>query len=280
MLRFEPGREPVEPKAAATLLVLRDGDEGPELFCVRRHAASAFMGGAVVFPGGKLDEADAAPAFERLTSGLAPRAERVADDALHARALAVCACREALEEAMLLVGDPPLGDDALRRMRASLEAGERFASLLEGAGTRLATDRLIPFARWVTPTAEARRYDARFYLTRAPEGQRGLHDQHETVSSVWATPARMLEAFEAGDVFLAPPTTRCLELLRAAADVNAALELASEQSLEPICPELLPSEDRIVLALPGDPAHSVKDRRVAGPTRFVMEGNRLVSADP
>ena len=153
-------------------------------------------------------------------------------------------------------------------MRASLEGGESFATLLEQAGIRLATDRLIPFARWVTPTAESRRYDARFYLARAPEGQGGLHDEHETVSSVWSTPARMLGAFDAGDVFLAPPTTRCLELLKGAVDVDAALALASDQSLAPICPELLPSEDRIVLALPGDPAHSVKDRRVAGPTRF------------
>ena len=221
MLRFEPGREPVEPKAAATLLVLRDGDAGPELFCVRRHAASAFMGGAVVFPGGKLDEADAAPAFESLTSGLAPRSELVADGPTQARALAVCACREALEEAMLLVGDPSLDDTALGAMRASLEGGESFATLLEQAGIRLATDRLIPFARWVTPTAESRRYDARFYLARAPEGQGGLHDEHETVSSVWSTPARMLGAFDAGDVFLAPPTTRCLELLKGAVDVDA-----------------------------------------------------------
>lgn len=280
MLRFEPGREPVEPRAAATLLVLRDGDEGPEVFCVRRHAASAFMGGAVVFPGGKLDDADAAPAFEALTSGLAPRAELVADEPSQARALAVCACREALEEAMLLVGDPPPNDEALRAMRTSLEAGESFATLLEHAGTVLATDRLIPFARWVTPTAETRRYDARFYLARALEGQRGLHDEHETVSSVWSTPARMLAAFESGDVFLAPPTTRCLELLRDASDVDAALALAAEQSLEPICPELLPSEARIVLALPGDPEHSVKTKRVAGPTRFVMEDGRLISADP
>ena len=280
MLKFEPGREPVEPRAAATLLVVRDGDGGPELFCVRRHAASAFMGGAVVFPGGKLDEADAADAFEALTTGLAPRAERFADDPAVARAFAVCACREALEEAMLLPSDPPLGDEALSAMRASLASGESFAALIEGASSKLATDRLVPFARWVTPAAETRRYDARFYLTRAPEGQRGRHDEHETVSSVWSTPARMLEAFEAGDVFLAPPTTRCLELLATVSDVDAALELATAQTLEPICPELLPGEDRIVLALPGDPEHSVAEKRVAGPTRFVLEDGRLISADP
>lgn len=284
MLSFDPDRssegwDPVVPKDAATLLVLRDGTAGLEVFCVRRHAASAFMGGAVVFPGGKLDEADRAEAFAARGTGLHLRAAHFADDPTHARALAVCACRESLEEAMILPSVPAIPTERLEPMRAALEAGETLLPLLEAAGSELDTGALVPFARWITPAAEQRRYDARFFLTSLPDGQEGLHDDRETVHSVWASPRRMLEAFAAGDVLLAPPTTRCLELLAPRDDVEAALRLAAAQSLEPICPELV-GGDELVLALPGDPDHSVADRRVAGPTRFVLEDGRLVSADP
>jgi 8-oxo-dGTP pyrophosphatase MutT (NUDIX family) len=277
VLKFDPDRAPVTPKDAATVLVLRDGDEGLELFCVRRNAASAFMGGAVVFVGGKLDAADRSSSWIEQSSGCHPRATTFADDVDHARALAICACREALEEGTLLPCSPAVDHARLETARAALEAGTAFDHLVAELGCTLTTDAMVPFARWITPVAEQRRYDARFFLARLPAGQRGQHDDHEVVSSVWSTPARMLAAFEAGDVWLAPPTTRCLELLSPAADVEAALSLAAEQSLLPICPQLVPG-DELVLALPGDPGHDVAERRVAGATRFVLDGNRLVSA--
>src|SRR5690606_35126604 len=133
-----------------------------------------------------------------------------------------------------------------------------------------------PFARWVTPRAEARRYDARFFMTELPAGQRGRHDDHETTSSVWATPARMLDAFMRGDVFLAPPTIRAFELLLGVRSSAEAIALCAAQSLAPICPELV-STDPPTLALPGDRAHSVREPAVAGPTRFVLRDGKFVS---
>lgn len=274
MLRFESGREVVAPRDAATLLVVRDGDVGLEIFCVRRHADSPFMGGAVVFPGGKLDPSDGA--LRSRSRGLHPRAPLFAEGEDHALALAICACREAFEEAAILPLDAALDDRQVEALRARHVAGEDFASLI---GDRaLATAALVPFARWITPEAEARRYDARFFVTPLPPGQRGLHDAHETTSSVWAPPARMLEAFAVGDVFLAPPTLRALELLAEVADVAGALRLAEDQSLAPICPKFVPA-DPPMLVIPGDPEHDERERRVAGSTRFVLRDGKFVSED-
>ncbi len=277
MLDLDPERAPAPAVAAATLLLIRQGEAGPELFCVRRHAQSPFMGGAVVFPGGKLDAADADPAYQDLSRGIAPRALALAADPTEALALCVCACREALEEATLLPTAPPLDDEALCHMRQDL-ASRALAVLLRERGVRLATDSLAPFARWVTPEAEARRYDARFYLAEAPAGQRGHHDAHETTMGMWATPAQLLQAFASGDVWLAPPTLRCLELLSPARDVAEALATSAAQSLLPICPRFVPG-DPPMLVIPGDPEHPVAERRVAGSTRFVLRGDRFVSAD-
>jgi 8-oxo-dGTP pyrophosphatase MutT (NUDIX family) len=245
MLDLDADRPAVDIKDAATVLPLRVGDDGLEVFCVRRHAQSAFLGGAVVFPGGKLDGEDGEERWHALSNGVHPRASVFANDAAHAHALLVCACRESLEE----------------------------------LGVQLDTRALVPFGRWVTPKAEQRRYDARFYLLHCPAGQHGRHDQRETVSSVWSTPQRMLEAHLDGQVFLAPPTTRALELLSPCADVAAALALCADQSLLPVCPEFVP-DDPPALVLPGDPAHSLPERRVDGATRFVLSDGKFLSADP
>jgi 8-oxo-dGTP pyrophosphatase MutT (NUDIX family) len=273
MLKLESNREAVTPKDAATMLVLRptSAADAVEVFCVRRHAKSAFMGGAVVFPGGKLDTSDAG-----LGGAVHKRASIFAADDAHAHALAVCACRESFEEAALLPCAPPLDDVAVRALRTRLEAGEDFHDLIAEAGVELTTDALIPFARWVTPEAEQRRYDARFFLARLSEGQLGRHDAHETTMSVWSTPARLIDAFVAGDLFLAPPTLRCLELLRDVTSVDAAFALADEQSLLPICPAFVPGEPPM-LVIAGDPKHEIKQRRVAGHTRFVLRDGKFVS---
>lgn len=277
MLDLDDKRVPVTPKDAATLLVVRNAEaQGIEIFCVRRHAKSAFMGGVVVFPGGKLDEDDRADALVERSDGPHPRATTFADDDRHAHALAICACREALEEAAILPALPPPDAEQLEAMRKTHEAKGDFAALLDDADVALTTSRLVPFARWITPTAEARRYDARFFVTTLPAGQAGKHDDRETTSSVWATPERILDAFLAGDLFLAPPTVRALEILGEAANTDAALELCDRQSLLPICPELV-SVKPPTLALPGDPDHSVADLRVSGPTRFVMRDGKFIS---
>lgn len=280
MLSFDASAPVSLPKAAATLILVR-GARPIEVFFVRRHAHSPFLGGAVVFPGGKLDDHDYRVAR---TNGFATRSLGAAGFATTASmglALAACACRESLEEAGLLPLTAHVSATDLERIRAQLRAG---ASLDEAMAfldddVLLDTSSLVPFGRWITPEAESRRYDARFFICEAPPGQEGSADQHETTASVWASPSRMLEAFHRGDVFLAPPTLRVLELLLEAVDLRSALAVAEAQCLEPICPKFIAGDPQL-LALPGDPLHDVKEPRVAGGTRFALRDGRFVSEWP
>ena len=297
LLDFDPNRKDVAPRDSATVVVVREGDAGLEVFCVRRHLKSGFLGGAVVFPGGKVDADDAAPDWAALSGPLHPRALLFADGhadavananapgaetAIQARALCVAAARELIEEAGILPAVGTSGallmEPEISALRATLAGG--FAAALRAQGLRLRLDELVPFARWVTPEAESRRFDARFFLMRLPEGQQGSHDEHEVTGSFWATPAQVLADFERGAVMLVPPTTRTLELLAGAPSWGAAIALAAEQSLLPVVPRFSMVDGVAVLALPGDPVHEIGDRRVAGPTRFVLHDGRFVSADP
>ncbi len=261
-------------------MVLRAGDAGIEVFCVLRHARSSFLGGAVVFPGGKVDAADSGDAWRDRATAPHPRAALFATEAASAETLAIAACRETLEEGGLLPLDQPLDDAALTALRAELAAAPGSLPLaLARLGRRLSLDALVPWARWVTPTAESRRFDARFFLLELPAGQVGKHDDHETTMSFWGRPADVLARFFKGEIFLAPPTTRTLELLAQASSVAQAMALAAEQSLAPICPAFMPA-DPPFLSLPGDPTHEIAERRVTGPSRFVLRDGRFLSEDP
>jgi 8-oxo-dGTP pyrophosphatase MutT (NUDIX family) len=287
MLDLDPNREGVKPRDAATLVVVRDvrGDEGGiEVFCVERQKVG-FLGGAVVFPGGKLDATDMDAGWA--SAATAPRAPRtpIADDDATLRALAVAACREALEEAAILplVGTQ-LSHDELLALRKRAASGESLLSMLTARGARLDLAALHPVARWVTPVAESRRFDTRFFLYVAEAALTGAHDDHETTASFWATPADVLGRFVAGSLQLAPPTHRTLEMLATAPDVRAAVALADASCLDPVCPRLVKHRDTrgetLGLALPGDPEHDVRELRSPGRTRYVLRGDRFLPEDP
>jgi 8-oxo-dGTP pyrophosphatase MutT (NUDIX family) len=273
MLDLDPNRAAAAPREAATLIVLRDVAAGIEVFCVERHPKSGFLGGAIVFPGGKVDPSDASPEWEAAVSG------RATED--HAQKIA--GCREALEEAAILpiaASGGVLSHDELLDVRARAASDDGFLrSFLRARGLRLDLDALHPFARWVTPEAESRRFDTRFYVTRLPAGQRGAHDDRETTSSFWASPADVLARFDEGRVQLLPPTHRTLELLAAARTGDDAIAIAARMSLAPICPRLVPQEGTMALVLPGDPAHDVPEARVPGSSRFVLRSDRWVPED-
>jgi 8-oxo-dGTP pyrophosphatase MutT (NUDIX family) len=282
LLNFDPNQPPAVPRHAATVVVLRRAAADIEVFCVLRHQQSGFLGGAVVFPGGKVEASDALPIWQDLASAPHPRTAEMASADVGARALAVAACREMLEEAGIAPLEPSGAEEDVEALRrdAADPRPSAFSAALARRGLRLAIEKLVPWGRWITPEAEARRFDARFFLLELPLGQVGRHDEHETTMSFWATPTKVLDRAARGEIFLAPPTSRTLELLSGVADPAGAFALAAGQSLLPICPSFVPDCDAPFLALPGDPAHPVRERRVAGSTRFVLREGRFASEDP
>jgi 8-oxo-dGTP pyrophosphatase MutT (NUDIX family) len=257
MLRFGDGDQGALAKDAATLVLLRDSPEGVLVFCVERHKKSSFLGGAVVFPGGKVDASDRDPGWAKITEP--PRA----------------ACRETLEEATILpAASLPLSHEDSLALRTLLSRGEAtLLSWLTSTGSRLDLARLMPFCRWITPTAETRRYDTRFFFAIAGE-ERGAHDERETTDSFWATPAALLARFDAGTAMLMPPTHRTLSMLKDLARARDAEDLAAATSKDPICPEVVRQGDTLALTLPGDPEHPVRTPRSPGASRFVLRGTR------
>ena len=203
--------EPAPARPAATVLLLRDGPSGPETFMVVRHREIEFAAGALVFPGGSVDAADA-----EIASGLG------STDPL--AAFRVAAVREAFEESGLLLArteagaalDPAQGAAIALAHREALNAGSRgFAALLQAEGLRPDIEALVPFAHWVTPSDLSKRFDTHFFLAPAPGGHAATHDGHEAVDSIWISPGQALAEAESGQRTLLFPTR--LNLLRLAA---------------------------------------------------------------
>ncbi len=211
---------------AATLVVFRDaGDGPPELLFVERAKAMAFAGGALVFPGGRVDLGDYALAAV-LGTGDAESAARIA------------AVRETIEEAGLPIGLSPMpSPTAFARMRAALHAGTAFGEALTDAAVGLDLDALEYFARWRPAHAHARIFDTRFYLARLPAGAPEAQvDATENVRLFWATAADVLAEADAGRATIIFPTRRNLERLAQFADFDAAVEHARAHPVRTVTP--------------------------------------------
>jgi 8-oxo-dGTP pyrophosphatase MutT (NUDIX family) len=218
---------PATPRPAATILLLRDGSEGLEVFMVVRHHQIDFAGGALVFPGGRVEEADHVLAAE-LDARLA-----LDPPTLPFR---VAAIRETFEECGVLLArhrdtGSLIGADVLQRLegrfRADLNAGSiGFDSVLAADNLEPATDLLVHFAHWITPANQPKRYDTQFFLTVAPPAHLAVHDGHEAVESIWIRPADALADTEAGRFKLVFATAKNLEKLARSRTVAEALESA------------------------------------------------------
>ena len=222
-----------EPEAipAATVIVMREGDGPPELLMVERAAAMSFAGGALVFPGGRVDAGDCA---------LAATMAGDPDD-LAAR---IAAARETLEEAGVAVGmDMPA--DAIPGLGQRLYAGEPLVALVAEAGGALRLDRLVPFARWLPSNVRHKVFDTRFYLARAPEGAEPVVDGNENVRVFWASARDMLEAAERGEATIIYPTRRNLERLARFASFDDAVADARAHPIRTVTPWI---EERVGVA--------------------------------
>jgi 8-oxo-dGTP pyrophosphatase MutT (NUDIX family) len=209
---------------AATLVVIRDRPGGPpELLMVERAKEMAFAGGALVFPGGRIDEGDRA-----LAAGFS----------LEDSAARIAAIRETLEEAAIAVGILPIpAPELCRELQHALLAGEHLYDLLNEHGLQLDLQALTPFARWVPKFHAVRRFDTLFFVARAPEPATEPHvSGGECAVAFWIAAADALDRERRGEAGLIFPTRRNLERLALHASFDAIRSDALAHSLEPITP--------------------------------------------
>jgi len=257
---------------ASTVIVLREADGDIETFMLCRHHQSGFMGGAHVFPGGKVDPGDRDPRWQSRVSQTAEDiTKRLGEtDADAGLGLLIAAVRETFEEAGLLLASTDRGVD-LAAMRKQLHGGASFLDLADEADMQIDSAALTPYARWVTPKMESRRFDTRFYIAVLPEGQSASHDGTETTSADWLRPARAIEDMLAGRIKLAPPTVRTLHWMAAFDDAESMIAAASSRKPPLVRPRLVTGDGAWFLALPGDPAHPESEPALPGATRMVFD---------
>jgi 8-oxo-dGTP pyrophosphatase MutT (NUDIX family) len=226
-------------RPAATVLLLREPggetpDSGLEVFMVRRSAGMVFAAGMHVFPGGAVDDADTDPEITWFGPPPEEWALALAADPPLARALVVAAVRETFEECgVLLAGtsDAHLVDDVSgpgwEQERADVAAGRLgLAEVLGRRGLGVRADLLRPWAHWITPPGEPRRFDTRFFVAAAPAGQAPRHVAGEADQAGWVAVSAVLRDHAAGRVGLLPPTQVSLEDVAAFGGVAPVLATA------------------------------------------------------
>ncbi len=261
------------PELAATVLVLRERPSAIEVLCVRRRHDVRAWGGAVAFPGGKVDPGDADPALGDRATPPHPRVFNFSDDRSLEVACVVAAARELFEEAGLLAA-PWVGEE-VRALRLRYREGQ-FRSLLQYAGVVLDLGRFQPVARWVTPASQAVRFDARFYFMALPHGQEAFQVGQENAECFWSEAAEILDRFEHHDLNILPPTQWALFSISKFKTLHEFSRFASRQPLHPVCPEYSNLGSRVRLVLPGHPEHSQPEWSLEGPTSYDLSGERFV----
>ena len=242
-----PGAAPAAPRPAATVVVLRPHGDGLAVFLVKRNRRVGFMPSAWVFPGGRVDTADALVDHPRLTGGQAA-ADAMGLSLDEAVPFLAAAVRETFEESGIWLGEgsaPQSARDALNAREATL------AEVLDAHELRADLDALVPWSWWVTPLAEPRRYDTRFFLALV-DTEDGRHDDGETVQSAWMPLSEAAARADAGDLPMAPPTWWTLRELAA---LRPAQLRGGGQPHRPICPVLRGGSEDLRLVLPGHVDH-------------------------
>lgn len=291
------------PRDASSVVLLRDGVAGLEVFLMRRANASDVLGGAYVFPGGKLDEADTHLArtlpMDHPPHELVSRLGEPALSADTALALYVAAVREAYEECgVLFAHAAPVASAAVSGVATSThgwdgDAGGRSNGASEGGavsgflprvqapGVRLAVSGLLPWSRWVTPRQASlmnKRFDTRFFLAAMPAAQEAVHDDHETTHSEWMTPRDALTRYWGHEFAMAPPQIMSLVQLARHGSVASALAEATIRRPPTIEPEPFDEDGMRVICYPGDERHTVSQPVVPGPTRLMFRNKRFEPA--
>ena len=243
-------REPVLPEPAATVLLLRDGGSGLEVLMLEKAAGKHFAGGALVFPGGKVEPQD-----EVFDGAIGEQRHSLST-------LKIAAVREMFEECGIMLARQP---EANRLMDAAEVAQCRamatdvpFLDLVASERLELATDRMVHFAHWITPPSRSRRFDTHFFIAVAPEGQMtATVDGQEIVDANWRRPSDILDEVNAGTLKLVLPTLMNLDKLSKRSSADHALAIAREEKVVCVIPRRIDTDDGPQLCIPAEAGYGV-----------------------
>ncbi len=269
------------PRDAATVVMLRDTPQGLEVFLVKRHGLSDVLGGAYVFPGGKVDASDGlvdpGMHLDQSPQALHTALGEPQTDVHTAASLYVAAMREAFEESRVLFTDD------IGAARAALsQKNLAFNDMLKSLAVRLSTSNMLPWSRWITPRMPSitnKRFDTRFFVAAMPAQQEARHDEFETTESAWLQPRAALLQYWDGQIELAPPQIMSLAHLARHRTVASVLEAARLRLPPVVLPESFDDAGTRVICYPGDPAHSVAERALPGVTRLRYHNKRFEPLD-
>lgn len=260
------------PFDAATVILVR---ERPllswEVLLLKRHRRQDFMGGAFVFPGGRMEERDCDLALlpyivtGRVTEMLQGHEPDLSPEM--ARGLPVAAIRETFEEAGILFACYPSGNPLTSQSGVEIDLGEArrdlrerkitLAELLTRARLLLDFRPLIPWAHWITPELETKRFNTRFFLARLPEAQTPLPDSEELTDFSWFTPAAALKNHDRGEITLMPPTLKILEELSAYNTLAELFKAGEDKRIPVVLPQVFAEGETIGIRFPHDPEYSI-----------------------
>jgi 8-oxo-dGTP pyrophosphatase MutT (NUDIX family) len=275
------------PRDAATVVILRDGPQGPEVFLVKRHGLSDVLGGAYVFPGGKMDAADSSPDHhgyldqspEQLHAALGEQDTEPAT----ACGLFIAALRETYEEAGVLFAhsDGPASQAASTTAAPAPAQSNDFHQRLASGRLRLQTLAVHPWSRWITPRMPSvtnKRFDTRFFISVMPAGQNAAHDDFEATESAWLRPRVALEQYWEREIELAPPQIMSLAHLSRYQTAAQALQAARASAPPVIMPEAYQENEERVICYPGHARHPVAQRALPGPLQLFWRNKRFEPA--
>jgi len=261
------------PKNAATVILLRDKEpEGLEVFLLKRHEKSSFMGGNFVYPGGRVDRDDGSLEICSLSKGITfEEAQKILGGITSPKesfAYWIAGIRELFEEAGILLAYDQSGNlfqfknrdeqERFLNYRNSLHQGKMtICQMAQKEKLLLALDQLYYYAHWITPEARSERFDTRFFLAHYPLGQEASHDQKETTAGVWLTPCKALEENLKGEVILSPPTLKTLEDLSRFKSIDDTFSSLKEREIQPILPILTKIPSGPLIIFPWDPEYDL-----------------------
>ena len=245
-----PPTDAVDPKPAATVVLLRDGGQGMEVLLLKRHRSSGFVPGAYVFPGGRTDKADG---DDRLLQYATPLPAVEVDTHFWFAAI-----REVFEESGVLHAHDENGEwvedtssnESLEQWRLKLMSeAATLLDVVQQNRYRIDFSNVVYFAHWITPLAEPRRYDTRFFAAVLPPDRVVRPDEREMTDAVWLRPSEALERFRAGKLPMVFPTVRTLEQLADYTTTSAALTSLRSKPVDPILPRLVRTSDGVGIVI-------------------------------